>query len=255
MKNKEVFSLYKPVGVSPLDVIKKFKEKNPDFKNKKIAYAGRLDPMAEGVVVVILGSNLKKFKEFLKLDKEYEAEIIFGISSDSFDILGFPERKKFSCSEKEVADVFRKIKKDFYFYPPIFSSYRFKGKPLFWWARQGREEEVELPLKRATIYSLKILDKMILEKKDLELAVFEKLKKVCGDFRQEKIADSWKDFFEKEQESYLVFKVKIKCSSGCYIRSIADIVGKELNSGAVLFSLKRTKVGDFNIENSLNYFN
>jgi tRNA pseudouridine(55) synthase len=248
--SKEVFSLYKPVGLSPLDVVKKLKKNYPEFQDKKIAYAGRLDPMAEGVVLIVTGESLKKFKDFLRLDKEYEAELLFGFSSDSLDILGIAEKnKKDSFREQEVEKVLKSFEGEFVFKPPFFSSYRYKGKPLFWWARQGRLEEVKIPDKKTAIYSLEILDKIKVEKKFLESKIEEKIKKVKGDFRQEEIAERWRSVFQKEEsdKKYLTVKIKIHCSSGCYIRSVADRAGRLLNSGAVLYSLKRIRIGKFQL--------
>ncbi|MEA2092872.1 MAG: hypothetical protein U9P61_02815 [Patescibacteria group bacterium] len=250
---KEIFPLYKPIGLSPLDVIKKLKKEHPEFQDKKIAYAGRLDPMAEGVILIIVGDSLKKFKHFLKLDKEYEAEVLFGFSSDSFDILGIAEKKDkdFFEEEEEVEKVLKSFEGDFIFKPPFFSSYRYKGKPLFWWARQERLEEVELPDKKTAIYSLEILDKIKVEKKFLEKKIEEKIRSVKGDFRQEEIIEKWRNVFQKEEDNkkYLIIKIKVHCSSGCYIRSIADRTGRLLNSGAILYSLKRIRVGRHKLNN------
>jgi len=234
-----------------LDAVNDLREKNPNLQGKKIAYAGRLDPMAEGVLLIVMEDSLKEFKHFLKLDKEYEADILFGFSSDSFDVLGFPEKRNQNFQEKEVEKVLKKMQGDFVSKPPFFSSYRYKGKPLFWWARQGRLKEIELPDKKVAIYSLEILDKIRVGKKKIKTEVEEKIKKVKGDFRQEEVLEKWEKIFknEKDDESYLVVKIKVHCSSGCYIRSIADRAGKLLSSGALLFSLKRTRVGEFKIEN------
>jgi tRNA pseudouridine(55) synthase len=250
--SKEVFPIYKPEGLSPLDAVKKLKKENLELQDEKVAYAGRLDPMAEGVVLIVTGDSLKKFKHFLKLDKEYEAEILFGFSSDSLDVLGLAEKKeKDSFKEEEVEKVLKSLEGEFVFKPPFFSSYRYKGKPLFWWARQGRLEEVELPDKKTAIYSLEILDKMKIEKKFLEEKIEEKIKKVKGDFRQEEITKKWRSVFQKEggDKKYLIVKIKVHCSSGCYIRSIADRTGRLLNSGAILFSLKRIRIGKYKLNN------
>jgi tRNA pseudouridine(55) synthase len=248
--NKEVFPIYKPVGLSPLDAVKKLKKESPEFQDEKVAYAGRLDPMAEGVVLIVTGDSLKKFKHFLKLDKEYEAEVLFGFSTDSLDILGVPEKNdKDSFKEEEVEKVLKSFEGEFVFKPPFFSSYRYKGRPLFWWARQGRLEEVELSDKKTAIYSLEILDKIKVEKKFLEEKIEEKIKKVKGDFRQEEIVERWRSVFQKEEsdKKYLIVKIKVHCSSGCYIRSIANRAGRLLDSGAVLYSLERVRIGKFQL--------
>ena len=85
---KNVLNIYKPVGISPLDAIKLLQEKFPEYKDVSITYAGRLDPMAEGVLILLTGKEVHKVKEYMKLDKEYEAEILFGFETDTYDILG-----------------------------------------------------------------------------------------------------------------------------------------------------------------------
>ncbi len=256
LKDCEIVPVYKPIGVSPLDVIKKIKKDYPFLEEEKVAYAGRLDPMAEGVVLTVRGSQLKNFKKLLKLDKEYEAEVLFGFSSDSYDVLGVPEKQDHLLKATDIKNIFSGFEGDFTFSIPSFSSYRVKGKPLFWWARQGRLEEVEIPEKKTAIYSLEILDNIVVEKRRLKSEILKKIDKVVGDFRQKEIASKWKKIIKEEDKdsSYLIFKIRVSCSSGCYVRSLAHEVGKRLNSGALLFSLCRTKIGDYNIEDSFNFF-
>jgi len=83
----------------------------------------------------------------------------------------------------------------------------------------------------------------------------QKISLIKGDFRQEEILNRWQKMLPKSCSSiktvtFLIAKVKINCSSGTYIRSIAHHLGKELKTGAVLLNLKRTKVGNFDIKDS-----
>ena len=96
MKNNElkgVFNIHKPLGISPLDTIKTLKENHPELKGEKMTYAGRLDPMAEGVLLILAGKTVYEKEKYLKLDKEYEGEILFGFETDTYDILGLPKEK------------------------------------------------------------------------------------------------------------------------------------------------------------------
>ena len=83
--------LNKEVGETPLFVLEKFKRKNKFYGNKKLTYAGRLDPMAEGKLLVLVGKNCNKKEKYLDLDKEYEFEILMDFKSDTQDILGISE--------------------------------------------------------------------------------------------------------------------------------------------------------------------
>src|SRR3989344_2406007 len=81
-----LYNLYKPRGETPLERLSNFLRK--EKIKEKAAYMGRLDPMAEGVLLIATGDDIKKREEFLNLDKEYEFSALFGFSTDTYDILG-----------------------------------------------------------------------------------------------------------------------------------------------------------------------
>ena len=87
-----IFNVFKPIGISPLGAIKALKEKYPELKNEKMTYAGRLDPLAEGALLILAGNAVHEKEKYLKLDKEYEGEILFGFTTDTYDILGLPKK-------------------------------------------------------------------------------------------------------------------------------------------------------------------
>lgn len=254
-KSKNLLSVYKPVGLSPYDVIKKLKRDFPELARKKIAYAGRLDPLAEGVLLLLIEKGIKDTQKYLNLDKEYEAEILFGFSSDTYDILGIPEEKEKKPKGREIKEVLSGLVGDFSFPLPLFASYKIKKKPLFWWALQGRINEIQIPEKKTVIYSLDVLEEKGLESDFLKEEVLRKIKKVRGNFRQKIIREKWEEVLEKKRkETWPVLQVRVACSSGCYIRSIAHQSGKILGSGGVLLGLRRTRVGEYKIEDSRRVF-
>jgi len=85
---KNVIVLNKKEGETPLFALEKFRRKNPKYLNTPMTYAGRLDPMASGVLVILAGEEIKNKDKYLGLDKEYEFSILFGFSTDTYDILG-----------------------------------------------------------------------------------------------------------------------------------------------------------------------
>ena len=94
-KLKSKILINKLLGSTPLEAINKFKKQNPAYKDEKIAYAGRLDPMAQGLLLLIIGDKEnKKINKHLKKDKEYHAQILLGIQTDSYDILGIPKKSE-----------------------------------------------------------------------------------------------------------------------------------------------------------------
>ncbi len=236
----DIFAAYKPLGISPLDLIKqRFSDTG------KMAYAGRLDPMAEGVVLLLKGEELKNIHKHLKHDKTYTGKMIFGLSSDTGDILGVPRKEK-----KVVGSIEKTLKEmegRFIFTIPPFSGYIVRGKPLFWWARQGRLAEVSLPRKEVSLYSVSAQVSYI-KGEELRKEIERRVDLVKGDFRQKKIKEEWNSLLS-DKEEFPVASFKIECSSGCYIRSVAEEAGKKLSSGGLLLELTRTKVGDYAVEN------
>lgn len=248
----KVLNIYKKAGETPLEAINRLRDNGPEYQNEKITYAGRLDPLAEGVLILLAGDAVYEKEKYLKLDKEYEAEILFGFSTDTYDILGLSKiNKKIENLKKEKLTENLKvfIGANKMLFPP-YSSYKIKGKPLFQWARQGKIKEIEIPKKEREVYEIKLLRFGKIKEKNLLSRINKKIKKVKGDFRQEKILTQWGKILKNNADvEFQTAKIKIKCSSGTYIRSIAHNLGEKLKTGAVLLSLKRTMVGEFNIKN------
>lgn len=245
---KNVLNIYKKSGETPLEAINRFRANNPVYEGVKITYAGRLDPLADGVLLLLAGTAVYEREKYLKLDKEYEAEILFGFETDTYDILGLPNvgNKEKSFNEKELDELLSKfLGKNNMPFPP-YSSYKIKGKPLFQWSREGRIKEIEIPQKERQIYEIKILDLKKINGEKLLFEIVGKIKSVKGDFRQEKILKQWRKILEKNADiEFQTANIRIKCSSGTYVRLIAHELGKKIKTGATLLNLKRVRVGDF----------
>ena len=249
---KPVINLYKPVGMTPLQAVDKFKEENRVYSGKKISYPGRLDPMAQGVLLLLVGDENKKMIKYMGLDKEYRAQILFGFSTDSHDILGLPEFNRGSVNERELKKLIKEFKGKYNQTIPAYSSYRIKGKALFSYARADKMKGIELPKKVVEIKDIKINSIHTITGNRLLREINRKIIKLKGDFRQEIILDKWRGLLEgKEKEKFVVLDVTIQCSSGTYIRAIADDLGKRLNCRGVLLDLIRIKLGRFDVKNSV----
>jgi tRNA pseudouridine55 synthase len=254
---KTVFNVYKPVGTTPLETINLFKNKYPVYKNKKIAYAGRLDPMAEGVMLLIVEPETKNREKYQKLDKEYEFDVLFGVGTDTYDVLGLIQNLKvknqnYNLNSKNInSEVQKLIGKHKQLYPP-YSSASINGKSLFWWARQGKLNEIEIPSKEIEIYSANLLSVKNIDKDKIKQLVLSRIRKISGDFRQKEIIATWNKFFNNTLiGNFPVAKIKIHASSGTYVRSIANDIGKNLKTGAIALNIKRTLVGNYKLEDSL----
>jgi len=244
-------SVYKPLGITPFDVIKIIKDINPKMRDLKMAYAGRLDPMADGVLLLIVGNELKNFDRYLSLKKRYEAKILIGFSTDSYDLLGLPERHKKKKDDKIEDFLLSLPGKDFTFRLPPFSSYKIEGKPLFKWALENRLDEIEIPKKTVKIESLKLNQKTTVSEKELSELINEKIGSVVGNFRQKEIKRRWSEILTGKG-SYSVYEIDIRADSGFYVRSLADFLGQKFNTGGCLLSLTRTEIGNFKIKKAPN---
>lgn len=250
---KKIINIYKPAGVTPLQAVKKFKIENPKYNNKKIAYAGRLDPMAHGVLLLLIEPETKNRERYQKLDKKYEFTAVFGIRSDSFDILGIPEliqdrtilgRLKLDILTKSYIGIFNQKL-------PIFSSYRIKGKPLYYHARNGKIDTIKIPQKEVKIYSIRLIKVFAIDKSKMLDNIITRISLVKGDFRQKVIKESWRKLISQSKLSkFSAAKFVIHCQSGTYIRSLVEIMGKDLKTGALTYDIKRTAVGDYQLEDS-----
>jgi tRNA pseudouridine(55) synthase len=192
----------------------------------KMAPAGKLDPMADGLLLIVSGDDLKNFDSYLGLDKEYQATIILGYQTDSYDILGIPRKTE---KTKNILD----YTGDFTFSLPPFSAYKIKGKPSWYWARRGIA--VERPVMKTKIYSININQEYTISASELKQEIERRLSLVQGDLRQEEIKPLWNPLITTETKA---ISVTISCSGGTYIRSLANEIG-----GTVL-GLTRTRIGE-----------
>ena len=245
---KNILAVYKPVGITPLEAVMRYKQKHPQYRTKKMSYPGRLDPMAEGVLVLLAGEDTKKMISFMKHDKEYVADILLGLSTDTLDILGMPVKGDAGViDEKLLKKKIKSFKGNYQQKIPAYSSIRVKGKPLFYYARRGEIDDVEVPTNNVKIQDISILDVYTISAQRLLKELIKKISLLSGDFRQEEIIAAWKQLLEVSSEKFTVAHVKINCSSGTYIRAIARDVGKEYGGG-MLINLKRTRVGDVGVK-------
>ncbi len=216
-----------------------------------MTYLGRLDPMAEGLLLVLAG-DVKRREEYLALDKRYEFEVLWGFSSDTYDVLGLVSGagKSPQKLEQKMAGLLKKIgAKKTQVYPP-FSSRTVSGKSLFMWARENRIEEIDIPERSIKIFSIEHIHTRLITGRQLLTEISERLALVGGDFRQEKILSGWQNaLIARQNEFFMISKCAADVSSGTYIRGLAQEMGKLLNTEALAWSIKRTRVGEYRLEN------
>lgn len=250
--SSKVFNIYKKQGQTPLSCIKELKKSKPELNDLPMTYAGRLDPLAEGVLLLLVGDECHKKDEYLSLSKEYEVEILFGFTTDTYDLMGkvlehkipVKELIKKSAIEKIIPMFIGKIKQA---YPP-YSSRTVNGKPLFKWARENRLNEIEIPTHRVVVNEIEIIKEKEILGRDLLQKLKDNISKVEGDFRQEEILALWEsELKNKNNEKYYTVTLKISCGSGFYVRVLAHDLGQKIGLPSIALKIVRTKVGEYSI--------
>lgn len=254
MKNGSVVNLYKQLGETPRERLERLRVQKPQYATEVLSYAGRLDPMAEGVMLCLVGPENKKRDEYLELSKEYVVDILFGFSTDSFDILGKVRQatEPDGISLKEVRAGLNQFRGTLNQQYPPFSSKTLEGKSLWSWARSGAIEAMMLPQRTVTIYEIALEKAYKLKESQLLAYIEDAIDRVQGDFRQEEVMRLWKQkLFSTGEREYPCVSVRISCSSGTYMRSIAERLGESLGVPALALHILRTKVGDYTAEKAL----
>jgi tRNA pseudouridine55 synthase len=226
----------KPVGATPLESLHALRAARPELVGRKLAYAGRLDPMASGLLPVIGEPLLMRQEEFWNLTKEYEAVVVLGISTDSSDLLGLAHAGSVPIvpSARIMAAVSGLVGKT-NLAVPAFSSYRMRG--------------VEPPVRRMAVHEASVCDIGVVRTAEIARAVAERVPLVRGDFRQEAILAGWNGALAgRAGEDWPLARLRIQCGAGTYIRSLVPEIGRQLRTGAFLFGLRRTKVADWSVD-------
>jgi len=251
-------TLQKAVGQTPLHSLQLYQTKHPEMIEVPMAYAGRLDPMAEGKLLVLLGDECKVQEKYHNLDKEYLFEVLFGVSSDTADVLGLLEMCQVpTISPESIKSILPKFIGDIELPYPHFSSKTVQGKPLHVWKLEGRIGEIEIPTKRSTIYRLELQSlssysaqevfKYASKKIETIPKVTEESKTLGNDFRRADVRLCWQAFMDKNEAEKKYFVARFICiaSSGTYMRTLAGLIAKELHTCGLAYSINRTKIGTY----------
>lgn len=249
--------LEKEVGETPLQCAEKWRvEQTDDYQSVPLSYAGRLDPMASGKLLVLIGDECKQQEKYHGLDKEYEFEVLFGVSSDTADVLGRLSTCPAPTLEKKMLQpVAKKLTGEIALPYPHYSSKTVQGKPLHTWALEGRLDEIEIPTKSSTVHSLTctLLRSMLRnnvhtyasEKIETIPPVTDERKAIGNDFRRTDIRKDWKQFLEggSPDDAFYIATFTCVASSGTYMRTLAEVIAKELGTCGLAYSIHRTKIG------------
>lgn len=244
----------KSEGETPLVALERFRVRD-GIGNVPMTYAGRLDPMASGKLLLLIGDECKRRSAYDNLDKAYEFEILSGFTSDTGDILGLATpcaRPSRFASEhmQKVAQSFRGRQTLPY---PAFSSKTVGGVPLFEKTLRGELLESELPHKEVRIHDIRFLGTRTVSAKDILRDVEERLallkvdeasENPYKDFRRDDILAGWRELLHID-EAFSIARMSAIVSSGTYIRSLAPLIAERVGTCGLAYSIRRSRIGRY----------
>ena len=205
-----IIIINKTKGCTSHDIVYKIKK----MLNEKVGHTGTLDPMAEGVLPILVGKGTLASKYLINHDKKYIVELQLGTKTDTADGEGRIVKQQPVNKEILTTKNIEKILQSFVGkqeqIPPIYSAIKINGKKLYEYARKG--QEIELKPRKIEIYNIKLINYSV-EEKQIKFEVF--------------------------------------CGKGTYIRSLCEDIAIKFGTVGYMKSLKRIQVGDFKIEDSI----
>lgn len=208
MKITGILNIDKPAGITSYDVVDVIKKL---FIGSKVGHTGTLDPVATGVLPILIGDATKLSDNLTAENKVYRVKMLLGVETNTYDITG--KIVYASVVDKDEIYIRERIKRFIGVQeqlPPAFSAIKVDGKRAYEYAREGKE--VTLKPRKIEIYDIN------------NIAVDLKKHEVTFD---------------------------VYCTKGTYVRSLVNDIGKKLGCGATMVDLKRLKNGNFNIEDSI----
>lgn len=241
------FLVYKERGETLAMLVRRFREAQGYTASIPITYAGRLDPMAEGIVLLLVGEDRYKKDEYLTFTKTYEVEVLFGIATDTQDILGVVTNEDYRViTSEDVKEIIKQVPKIVELSYPKYSSIPVNGKPLFAHTRAGTS--VVIPVKKVVITEAVFLRGKVVPIELIAREAIDDIGKVEGDFRQLMIMKQWREYTETHHDKeVLITTIRVSASSGTYMRSLATWIGEQLGVPALAYKIKRTNIGKYSL--------
>ena len=205
-----IIIINKNQGYTSHDIVHKIKR----ISKEKVGHTGTLDPMAQGVLPILIGKATQCSKYLINHDKIYKVKLKLGIKTDTADSEGnILEKTEISpeiLNEQKILQAINSMKGKQEQIPPIYSAIKVNGKKLYEYARKG--QEVEIKPRQIEIYNIDLNN------------------------------------IDKENK---IIEYTVNCSKGTYIRSLCEDIAKKLGTIGYMENLIRLKAGEFSIENSI----
>lgn len=209
-----IIIINKSKGWTSHDIVAKVKK----ITGEKVGHIGTLDPLATGVLPLLIGKGTLCSKYLINHDKTYIVRLKLGIRKSTGDEEGEVLEQELVdqqlLDKKKIEIVLEQFIGEQEQIPPIYSAIKVKGKKLYEYAR--KQQEVQIPSRKITIYDIKLLG---IDKENYEI------------------------------------QFEVSCSKGTYIRSLCEDIAKKIGTIGYMKELQRTQVGNFKIEQAISIEN
>jgi len=206
----EILFIDKPKGITSFDVIRRLRRR---IGIQKIGHAGTLDPNASGLLIVGVGKGTGRLQEFMSLPKTYAMDVLLGIRTDTGDMEGqtVDQRPVTDVDMEKLNLILTETVGEIELPAPVYSALKYKGKPLYLYARKGIP--VKPKIKKMHIRSLTLIETA------------------------------------REGDCYLL-RIEMECGRGTYARAVAEEIGRRLGVPATIKDLRRTAIGPYRAEDA-----
>ncbi|MBV9928242.1 MAG: tRNA pseudouridine(55) synthase TruB [Acidobacteria bacterium] len=212
----------KPEGWTSHDVVARARRV---LKEKRVGHTGTLDPFATGVLVLLVGRATRLAQFLSGAEKEYEATVRLGFATDTGDLTGVRREAErtadcatFKFEELEAA--LSPLRGEFGQVPPMYSAKKVGGRKLYELARKGEEVAREAVPVRVSEFEI--------------------------------VRDGGGSFLTLNEDATCDVRVRVVCSAGTYVRTLAESFGENLGTGAHLAALRRTRAGEFDLSRAIS---
>lgn len=286
----EILAFDKPLTWTSFNLVKVVRNnlsRRLGVKKLKVGHAGTLDPLASGVMIICTGKATKQIDTLQAGTKEYIATLRLGCTTPSFDA-EHPIDQTYPTehiTQDCVMEALSHFKGSIWQVPPVYSACKVEGRRAFDYVRQG--EEVELKAKELVIDEIELLDLHLpqqgiispaasevarMARENVDIKDFSRRKQRVEDLGiipRKQVSESAEGASSAPEDttpsaiaaadvnpetlSYLT--IRVVCSKGTYIRALARDIGVALKSGAYLIGLRRTRVGEYRVDDCLKINN
>ena len=240
--------VYKPKSILGTKIAEDYKNK---LNKKKVCICGKLDPMAQGKLLLLFDEDCKNMDKNLKHEKTYQFKIAWGIQTDSDDTLGLITNEQ-NIEKNRIKKLVNNMEKYIEKYEGCYNQYFHKYSartvhnkngekhPLWKWTNLDRLNEIEIPYKEVSVNYIKYFHT---EKKNMEALkkdIMENIENIEGNFRQDIIRKQWENYDKKKEIWISTFEAHV--STGYYIRQLIHSLGNDTGLLGIAIDINRTYI-------------